>query len=118
MMATHFRKEGYSNIRADLPGYVTPDPVSDRWGNYYIPDLTCTASSSAGQRIILEAETCGTINDSHTEEQWKAFARAGGEFHVVVPATCGTESGRAKAESRLRQLGIAAQVWTPKPAHA
>lgn len=115
MMANHFKQKGYQNIKADMDGFLQPEPISDGKGNRYIPDLTCTKNDLLGTRIVLEAETCGTINDSHTAGQWTAFARAQGEFHVVVPKNCGLTSGREKAKARLRDLGITAQeIWTPQ----
>ncbi len=115
MMASHFKKQGYTYIRADLLGYTKPDSVTDAYGNKYIPDLTCDKNGFGGTRIILEAETCGTINDSHTADQWRAFYNAQGEFHVVVPKLCGGQSGRDKARARLQELGISADVvWIPE----
>ena len=115
MMVNHFRNQGYTNIKADLDGYTQPEPISDGYGNTYIPDLTCNKNDRNSTRIVLEAETCGTIDDGHTAGQWRAFTRARGDFHLVVPKTCGNESGRAKAQRRLRELGITAkEIWTPK----
>lgn len=116
IMAARFRKEGYTNIKADLEGYALPDPIIDGRGNQYVPDVTCTKNDPTTTRILLEAETCNTIADSHTRAQWRAFAHAKGEFHLVVPKTCeacGAESEVAKAMHRLEELGIAAKkIWT------
>lgn len=115
MMVNYFSNQGYTNIKADIDGYPQPEPISDGLWNTYIPDLTCRKNDWSKTRIVLEAETCSTINDSHTAGQWRAFARASGEFHLVVPETCGNESGRTKAQRQLRALGITAdEIWTPK----
>ncbi len=115
MMANYFEKEGYKYIRADLSGYTRPNSITDFNGNKYIPDLTCNKTDFKETRITLEAETCDTINDSHTARQWRAFYNASGEFHLVVPKTCGMQSGREKAQARLRELRISAdEIWTPK----
>ncbi len=113
MMADEFRRQGYTNIKADLEGFALPDPVIDGRGNQYIPDLTCNKNDPSRTRILLEGETCDTISDSHTQAQWRAFAHAKGEFHLVVPTTCGTEPGLERAERRLEELGITAKkIWT------
>ena len=115
MMVNHFSNQGYTNIRADIDGYTRPEPIGDGHGRTYIPDLTCNKNDRNRSRIVLEAETCGTIDDGHTAGQWRAFARARGEFHLVVPKTCGREPGRTKAQRQLRALGITAdEIWTPK----
>lgn len=115
MMVSHFREQGYTSIKADLGQHAQPTPIGDRSGTTYIPDLTCNKNDRARTPIVLEAEICSTINDSHTAGQWRAFAHAKGEFHLVVPKNCGSESGRTKARHRLRELGITAEeIWTPK----
>jgi len=108
MMATHFAAQGYRNVKADLAGYECPGQV-----NGYIPDVTCQKAD--GSMIVLEAETCSTIFDSHTESQWQAFARASAGLQLAVPRLCGMESGRAKAQRQLAQLGISSQItiWEP-----
>ena len=107
MMVAHFKGLGYSDIRADISGYTQPDQVGG-----HIPDLSCKKNDAARTRITLEAETCETIGDDHTASQWRAFASASGEFHLVVPKSCGTESGRSKAQRRLRELGLSAdEIW-------
>jgi hypothetical protein len=114
MMLNYFTQNGYSNIKADLQGYTASELVLDGRGNNFLPDLTCNKNDAVKTRIILEAETCSTISDSHTADQWRAFARATGEFHIVVPKTCNGQSGRTKAQDRLRGIGITAeQIWTP-----
>jgi len=44
------KREGFKNIKADIPGYGTPDPIGQ--GNY-IPDIEATKS---GKRVIVEVE--------------------------------------------------------------
>jgi len=109
MMARHFAGQGYRNIRADIPGMVTPDVILGTKQNH-VPDLTADKNST---RIILEAETANTISADHTASQWSLFSdaakKAGGEFHVVVPKGC-----RSSAEQRLADLGLRAdEIWTP-----
>jgi hypothetical protein len=112
MMANHFRKLEYTDIKADITGYTRPDEI---YG--HVPDLTCRKNDVTRTLIILEAETCDTIFHEHTDGQWKTFfneaSRKKGEFHLIVPKTCDGRSGRQMANERLNQLGISATVWTP-----
>ncbi len=109
MMARHFASQGYRNIRADIPGMVTPEVILGTKQNH-VPDLTADKN---GTGIILEAETANTISDGHTASQWSLFSaaakNAGGEFHVVIP-----KGYRNSAEQRLADLGLRAdKIWTP-----
>jgi hypothetical protein len=109
MMARHFASQTYRNIRADIPGMVTPEVIRGTKQNH-IPDLTADKN---GTGIILEAETASTISGEHTASQWSLFSdaakKAGGEFHVVVP-----KGYRSSAERRLADLGLKADnIWTP-----
>lgn len=113
MMFNYFVKQGYTNLKADLEGKTQPDQIGK-----HIPDLTCNKNDTKKTFIILEAETCSTISDEHTESQWKTFYNKAkeidGEFHIVVPKTCNNSSGRTLAEQRLKELGISADtIWTP-----
>lgn len=118
MMATYFQNQGFTDIRADLPGYTQPDLIRGTRGDHQ-PDLTCRRNDVARRLIILEAETGSTVSDAHTDSQWTLFADAarqtGGEFHVVVPKVVAGRSGHEAAKERARQLGIAlSQTWTPR----
>jgi hypothetical protein len=109
MMARYFATQGYRNIRADIPGLVTPNVIFGTKRNH-VPDLTADKN---GTTVILEAETSSTIPDDHTASQWSLFSdaakKAGGEFHVVVP-----KGYRSTAEQRLADVGIMADnIWTP-----
>ena len=89
---------GHIGIQADHPLHPEkPDKV-----NGHEPDVL---SYKNNVRHIFEAETCGSISDSHTEEQWKAFDRADGRFVIVVPKRCAID-----AERRRDELGINADV--------
>ena len=114
MMLNYFRKQGYINLKADLTGENTPDPIGG-----HIPDLTCNKNDPNQTFIILEAETCTTISDEHTDSQWRTFYREAkrvkGEFHITVPRTCDDTSGITLAKQRLKELGIDADhIWRPR----
>ena len=115
MMAEYFRSKNYRGLKADLAGWPTPDEISG-----CIPDVTGIRPDT-NVFVILEAETCDSIIDSHTEEQWKAFyeyvSHGAREFHVAVPRQCGSERGRDVANRRARKLGITFHtVWSPPEA--
>ena len=75
-----------------------------------MPDLTADKN---GTRIILEAETSGSIFEDHTASQWSLFSDAAkktsGKFHLVVPKGFGSAT-----EQRLADLGVTVDtIWTP-----
>lgn len=108
-VAKHVKENGHSNIKADLPGYDKPDLIyweSTKEG--HIPDVTSTKN----QGYIFEVETDDSIDDSHTEDQWKLFSanakQHSKKFIVVVP-----KGSEQQARQRAKQLGINVDdVWT------
>lgn len=108
-VAEHVSTNGHKNIKADIAGYNAPDLIY--WENTkkgHIPDVT----SSSDTNYIFEIETDDSINDSHTEDQWKLFSanaqQHSKKFIVVVPK--GFES---QAWARAKQIGVTVQdVWT------
>lgn len=87
-LAQEYEKKGY---------YVKADHISHPHGcppnvNGHIPDVA--AYSSNALQIIAEAETCDTINDMHTREQWEAFSQAPYLFDIIVPKSCLEEAQR------------------------
>ena len=100
MMANYYTKQGYQNVKADIQGWFTPELIGK-----HIPDVTAQKNDLF---IILEAETCTTIDDDHTKSQWLEFSK-NGKFEVAVPKNC-----RDSANTQLRGLGITATVWTPQ----
>ena len=98
-------KEKFNSIRADLPGSQFPMPEIIEG---HIPDIVALKIS---ETCIVEAETCDTISHPHTEEQWRAFAKAASRpntsFRIIVPNAC-----EQKARERVGELGITASIWT------
>jgi len=118
MMANYFKSLGYSNIKADIVGWERPSPIW--WSNNenvkYIPDLTC--QDKQGRLIILEAETCTSLNTVHTHDQFNIFrAHAtgnNGRFEVVVPRICNGGDGRALISQLASRWNINLDnIWTP-----
>lgn len=99
-MVGKLRKEGHDITHADHPDleYPAPEKIKN-----HKPDIV---SHFKGVRHVTEAETCGSIDDEHTESQWKEFDKAAGEFLVVVPNSC-----RVNAEERARKLGIRPKIY-------
>ena len=52
----------------------------------HIPDIAAYEGSNL--YVIAEAETCDTISDESTREQWYAFSNSGYRFEVIVPKSC------------------------------
>jgi len=108
-VATHVENNGHSNVKADIPDYKRPDKIIwDTTKKGHIPDVTSTKN----QDFIFEIETDDSINDSHTEDQWKLFSanakQYSKKFIIVVP-----KGSDQKAWQRVRDLGIDVDdVWT------
>ncbi len=118
MMARFFIREGCSDVKADIPGWLRPDGIW--WDNKpehkYFPDLTCTDSN--GKLVILEAETCESLATQHTKEQFQIFSahasNMNGRFEVVVPKICNGKPTNLQVLSLARKWGLTLQnVWTP-----
>jgi hypothetical protein len=118
MMARYFQQLGYTDIKADIPGWS--QPLYIYWSNNptlrYIPDLTCLDSN--GVLVILEAETCSTLNDNHTQEQFRIFRAHAtnnkGRFEVVIPRNCSGSDARALINNSAILWGVTIDnVWTP-----
>ncbi|MCS7234582.1 MAG: hypothetical protein RMM30_01135 [Armatimonadota bacterium] len=94
---------GYTRIFADLPGERPPRSLHLAGFAPSRPDLTCR--DPAHRLLVVEAETCDTLELEETARQWQLFRAyadsCGGEFHLVVPEEC-----RPQAEETLRRLGL------------
>jgi hypothetical protein len=73
----------------------------------HVPDVT---ADLGGKAYLVEVETADTIEDEHTESQWRLFAAFAQQhnkiFVVVVPM-----ASKAAAEIQLRRLGLTGEVW-------
>jgi hypothetical protein len=105
----HLKSNKHINIKADLANHIRPSTI--KWKNAktgHIPDVT---SKKDGQAYIFEVETFDSINDQHTEDQWKLFAasaRANSKrFILVIP-----NGSDKKANQRTKELGIEVdEIW-------
>ncbi len=94
--------EGYS-VSADHIGYPNGKPPKI---NEYVPDIY----AKKGQKIlIVEAETCDSLNTVDTKLQWIAFSsQEDASFSVIVPKKCITE-----AKKLAKQWGVnVKEFWT------
>jgi hypothetical protein len=87
-LASRYEHEGYY-VKADHINHPNGSPLEI---NGHTPDLAAYYNGSL--RIVAEAETCDTISDSHTREQWKAFSQSQHRSHVIVPKSCLEEAQR------------------------
>jgi len=81
-LAQQYESQGYY-VQADHIGHRNGSPPTI---NGHVPDVA--AYSGGTLRIVVEAETCDTILDSDTRDQWAAFARSPYCFEVIVPKSC------------------------------
>lgn len=98
--------DGCTRIFADLPGERPPRALRLAGFPPSRPDLTCRDSQN--RLLVVEAETCETLELEETAQQWQLFRAyadlCGGEFHVVVPQEC-----RHRAQALLDRLGLRAE---------
>ncbi|MCK5473893.1 MAG: hypothetical protein KAI53_00665 [Candidatus Aenigmarchaeota archaeon] len=71
-------------ISADINGYPKPESI-----NNMIPDVVGIID---GEKIIIEIETCDSIDTEHTKEQYTAFSTAGYKFRVYTPKDCSNKA--------------------------
>jgi len=103
-LAEFFRREGFSDIRADVEGYPKPDKI------YWPDSIKGHVPDVLADWALVEVETEDSIEHKHTEDQWTLFSAYALEhnlsFYVVVPA--GRE---ATAKARVQELRVKAEVW-------
>ncbi|MBI4280174.1 MAG: hypothetical protein HY660_17110 [Armatimonadetes bacterium] len=109
---------GATRVFADIPHHRPPATLAGL-GAYPNARPDATGRLPDQRLVIVEVETCGSIDDPHTTDQWRLFrarADAGGAvFVLVVPARCGEREGPALAQARAEALGIHFdEIWTPQ----
>ena len=81
----------------------SPNGVPARIGTA-TPDLWAKKGS---KEIVVEVETCNSLDDPDTRYQFNAFSRKGGvEFWVVVPKKCA-----ALAQMNAKKWGYKIDKW-------
>lgn len=86
-MARYLMEKGYK-VSADHIGYPNGQPQEF---NHFIPDIYAVKGK---EKIIIEAETCDSLNDSKTRTQWTALStnEEKVDFAVIVPTACYQEA--------------------------
>jgi len=92
--AKNLKTEGYT-VYADISGYTKPPQI-----NGYIPDIYAVKDNL---KIIVEVETCDTISDEHTRNQYLSFSNImGTQFHIVVPESCLSQAKQYAQRWRIK----------------
>ncbi|MFN3285650.1 MAG: hypothetical protein ACK45F_05155 [bacterium] len=100
---SQYAASGYTRIFADLPGERPPRSLHLPGFPPSRPDLT--GRDPANRLLVVEVETCDTLDLEETTRQWQLFRAyadsCGGEFHLVVPEEC-----RERAAELLDRLSL------------
>lgn len=99
-LASKYEHEAYY-VKADHINHPNGQPPEI---NGHIPDIAAYYSGTL--RIIAEAETCDTLTDSHTHDQWLAFSGSPYRFEVIVPKSCLQE-----AQTQASIWGVTVDNW-------
>ena len=99
-------KEGYQNVKADIPGYKRPGKITRTVTQKgFKPDVTCRDE----KEIIIEIETGDFVKAKHTTEQWPLFSlycsENNAEFLIIV-----SEGLKDKAEIKMKDLDIKGSI--------
>ena len=107
-LARALKEQGHTDIKVDLFGYDLPEQIyweTNKQGE--TPDVTSTNI----KHFIFEVETADSIDDPHTEGQWRLFSAHARQqskaFVVVVP-----KGSEKQARQKAAELGIKIDsVW-------
>ncbi len=96
---------GYGGIRADLPGWDSPELIHGAMRDHR-PSL----SAESPKTIYFDVIAAGSVNLEDLASRWQLFASAAelteGEFHVVVPRWIGGRDGRSVAKQIADLVGV------------
>jgi hypothetical protein len=112
LMAETLPLAGYGGVRADLPGWDTPEVVHGAVRDHR-PSLFCQAPKPT----FLDVIAPGPLTLEDVASRWQLFASAaelaGGEFHVVIPRWVAGRDGRTVAKQIAEMVGVRiGYVWT------
>ncbi|HZZ84527.1 MAG TPA: hypothetical protein VFE30_08315 [Anaeromyxobacteraceae bacterium] len=97
---------GYGGIRADLPGWDSPELIHGALRDHR-PSLSATSPKTVYFDVIAAA---GPVSLEDVASRWQLFASAAdltqGEFHVVVPRWVGGRDGRSLAKQLAELVGV------------
>ncbi len=96
---------GYGGIRADLPGWDSPDLIHGAMRDHR-PSLSATTPRT----VYFDVLAAGPVSLDEVASRWQLFASAAeltqGEFHVVVPRWVGGRDGRTVAKQIAELVGV------------
>lgn len=101
-MVNKLMTEGYK-VSADHIGYPNGKPPEF---NNFVPDIYAKKDD---KKVIIEAETCDSLEDDHTRVQWTALSTMKDiSFWVIVPQKC-----HEKAKELREKWGLHIEtIWT------
>ncbi|MBU0993642.1 MAG: hypothetical protein KJ737_14190 [Proteobacteria bacterium] len=102
------KKRNHENIRANLPGYKTPQNVVKKSNDVsFSPDIT---SIKNDKLRLFSIVTLKTIKDTDIPEKWSLFAEFASQnnaiFHIAFPPEI-----ISAVKEKLEELGISASLW-------
>lgn len=96
-MANMFEGKGYQ-VKADLDTYQNKP---SEWAGHR-PDVEAIKNGLINKRILVEVETCDSLDWPNTQAQWQAFSSMPNTlFFVAVPSNCVGE-----AREKITQLNV------------
>lgn len=98
-MIKKLNEKGVTVLQADINGYDKPDEI-----NGCIPDIVGIKKDKT--KVVVEVETCESVDIDHTQKQFKAFSSADGEFWVDCPESCLGELKR-----NAKSWGVTVDHW-------
>lgn len=96
---------GYGGIRADLPGWDSPELIHGAMRDHR-PSLSATSPRT----VYFDVLAAGPVSLEDVASRWQLFASAAeltqGEFHVVVPRWVAGRDGRMVAKQIAELVGV------------
>lgn len=116
LMAEFFQTVGFTELKARLPGFSTPELLAGTIENHR-PDLTCFQNDAGQTRLIAEIVTPRSFWRPEIENRWSLLGSAarlyGAELHFVVRAWRRGGPLEGPLKLRLAQIDLSAQhIWT------
>jgi hypothetical protein len=105
LMAETLPLAGYRGVRADLPGWRSPEVIHGAHKDHR-PALFCQAPKPT----FFDVLSMGPVTLEEVASRWQLFASAaeltGGEFHVVIPKWISGRDGRQVAKQIAELVGV------------
>jgi hypothetical protein len=105
LMAEALPLAGYGGVRADLPGWDTPELIHGALRDHR-PSLSATAPKT----VFFDVLALGPVTLEDVASRWQLFASAAelidGEFHVVIPRWVAGRDGRQVAKQIAELIGV------------